>query len=451
MNMLARFFSFGGRVAPLPYAAWATIIFFLPHAATWGVFSMLHRPLETGLRFWLMPLLSLVQLPQLPSLALLSAFFAMLLCSWALAALSFRRAVSAGLDGWIAALAAAPVLQVPAIVFLSVWPAREQMETPRTPPPERDWVPAAQGVLAGMGLTLFAVAVGALVFGTYGYGIFVLSPFLIGATTAFLANRREALSYRRTMQLVTLALVLGGAALVMAALEGIVCIVLAAPLAWLAAAVGAALGQSAAARASGRRSRSTLMCVALLPLAFASERALPQTTHFATDEQIEIAASPDAVWTALIHMDRFETPPALPFRLGIAYPVRGEIVGEGVGAIRRGVFSTGVAIERVTAWQKDRMLGFVVLSDPPAMREMSPYAHVNAPHVHGYFRTVATTFAIVPLANGRSLVREHTEHELRLDPILYWMPFARWIIHENNARVLDAVREHAERRATASR
>jgi len=450
MKRVLQFLSFSGTINRLPYLLWSFVAFLLPYATTWLVFAAFSWRPYIGPRFWLMPLLSLAQIPQMPPALLLLAFFEMLFSGWLLAALAFRRAASADLDGWVAALAAAPVLQIPAILILAAWPPRPATEPRQMPAPPRDWAAAAQGVLAGMALTLFAVALGALVFGTYGYGLFVLSPFVIGAATAFLANRTQEISFGRTLRLMTLSLALGGIALVLVALEGIVCIVLASPLAWLAAALGAALGQ-AAAQSSRRRARSTLMGVAIIPLIFASERALPETTRFATDERIEIAAPPDAVWNALIHMDRFETPPSLPFRLGVAYPVRGEIVGEGVGAIRKGIFSTGVAIERVIAWQKDRGLGFMVLSDPPAMREMSPYAHVNAPHVHGYFRTVTTTFEIVPLGHGRSLVREHTEHELKLDPVLYWMPFARWIIHQNNARVLDSVRQHAEHAQLARR
>jgi len=205
----------------------------------------------------------------------------------------------------------------------------------------------------------------------------------------------------------------------------------------------------AAAQRPGRRGRSTLTAFVLLPAMFASEQAFPATTTFATDESIDIAAPPPAVWQALIHMDRIDSPPALPFRLGVAYPLRGVIAGSGVGAIRTGVFSTGIALERVTEWRDGRALAFVVLSDPPAMHEMSPYAHVNAPHVHGYFRTVSTRFEIVPLAGGKSRLVEHTVHALRLDPILYWLPLARWIIHQNNTRVLASVRQHAEHIAVA--
>ena len=108
---------------------------------------------------------------------------------------------------------------------------------------------------------------------------------------------------------------------------------------------------------------------------------------FDTTETVEINAPAAIVWTSILRMDPMDEAPGLPFRLGVAYPLGGEITGEGMGAIRRGAFSTGTAIERVTEWEPERRLTLAVVEDVPAMRELSPYEHVHAPHVIGYFRT----------------------------------------------------------------
>ena len=98
----------------------------------------------------------------------------------------------------------------------------------------------------------------------------------------------------------------------------------------------------------------------------------------------------------------------------------------------------------MTEWVADRKLAFTVVNDVPAMRELSPYAHVHAPHVIGYFRTTLTSFELVSLSDDRTEIIERTSHQLRLDPVFYWLPLARWIVHENNARVLDHIRRQAE-------
>ena len=447
MSDISPLFSFKGKIRPLPYAACSLGIFLAQYLLVVAAFSNFGQSLNRDWRFYVMPLRSLVYLNGIPVVALPAAFGLTLLIAWILAVLAFRRAADANVSGWIAAFTVAPVLHIRAILFLCAVPSRAAAALPvNAKGDDFDWRVAVQGVWRGPGLTLCSDAVGALIFGTYGFGMFVVAPLVIGVTTAFLSNRKRDIGWRRTFELIVAAMALGSVGLIVGALEGIFCILLASPLALGAAMIGGALGRALAS--SGKRSaENSCMSIALLPMVFTSEYALPTDTSFDTSESIDIAAAPHDVWLSIINMGTLGETPALPFRLGVAYPVRGEIIGQGVGAIRRGTFSTGVALERVTEWAPDRKLAFVVVSDPPAMHELSPYRHVNAPHVKGYFRTTYTSFEIIPLGNGRSRIVEHTHHELKLDPILYWMPFARWIIHENNTRVLSHIQHQAEHTA----
>lgn len=153
---------------------------------------------------------------------------------------------------------------------------------------------------------------------------------------------------------------------------------------------------------------------------------------------------PPVPLSVAVHMGAIPDAPAMPFRWGLAYPLSGEIFGTGVGSIRRGVFSTGVAYERVTEWVPEEKLSFIVLSDPPTMHELSPYAHVNAPHVSGYFRTIDARFTLARLADGKTRLMLTTRHELELEPALYWSPLAQWAVHANKIRVLAHFRQQAE-------
>jgi uncharacterized membrane protein YhaH (DUF805 family) len=439
-------FVFEGKIQRLPYLVGALATFFSQHVVVF--LAAQGRPPTLDGWFWLVPLRSLVTLERPSNLMLLLALAYLLAAAWALAALSFRRAADADIDEGVAALTIAPIVQIPIVLFLCLMPSQAARD--RAPIGAQGgvegslWPAAAQGVVAGMALTLFAVAVGALVFGTYGFGMFVASPFVIGAATAYFANRRADIGGSRTASLVAGATTLGGAALILAALEGLICIILASPLAFLAAFIGGLFGR-AGALSTRRSPAQTLPAFALLPLLFALESVLGTATRFETQQTIEVQAPPAAVWQAIVHMGSIDEPLALPFRLGVAYPLRGEIIGEGVGAVRHGEFSTGTALERVTEWEPNRKLAFVVSTDVPAMRELSPYRHVHAPHVVGYFRTTRTSFELLPLPDGGTEVVERTSHELRLEPVLYWLPMARWVVHANNARVLAHIRRHAER------
>jgi uncharacterized membrane protein YhaH (DUF805 family) len=440
-------FSFSGQIQRLPYALWSLGVFFSQHLAILIIFRVQGARLQSDLEFYLSPLRSLVRHGQVSSLMLVLALAYLLIVAWALAALAFRRAADANMSEWIAAAAIAPVVQLPVIALLCLAPSRASVDRlGASDLPEESsipWSTAAVGALAGTGLTLAAVATEALVFGSYGYGMFLVSPFVIGAVTGYLGNRTGNIGVSRTSTLVVGAASLGGIALVAVALEGIICILMAAPIGIGAAVIGGQLGRMIAL-STRRPPHQTLSAFALLPLTFAVENVMSSTTSFDTTETIAIHAPPEWVWKSIVNMDTIEELPALPFRLGVAYPLRGEIVGEGIGAVRRGEFSTGTAIERVTEWAPNRKLAFVVVTDVPGMRELSPYQHVHAPHVTGYFLTTNTSFELRSLPDGRTEIVERTSHQLKLDPVFYWLPMARWVVHANNIRVLAHISRHAE-------
>jgi uncharacterized protein YndB with AHSA1/START domain len=300
-----------------------------------------------------------------------------------------------------------------------------------------------QGTLAGVAIILLAVLISALTFGAYGWGLFVGTPFMAGLATGYLANRDVVMTKLDTAVLVARAGVLGTVALLMLALEGLACIILVAPLAAVVATAGGLTGRGLAL--VGHWRGRPLVSVAILPVLFALEGAMPPSLPIVAEQSVEIAAPPDAVWRALTSSEAIEVPPGLVGRAGLAYPLRGRLVADGVGADRVGEFSTGQALERITEWEPGHRLAFTVLTQPPAMEEMSPYRQVHAPHVSGYFDTSWTLFDLAPLPGGRTRLTARAAHTLRIDPALYWEPIARWAIHRNVARVLEDLKLKSER------
>ncbi len=437
-------FSFEGELDRRAFAVRAASVFFASHVFVVATFALLRQSFVPSVWFWLSPLRTLSQLNPFPGSVVLSAMLLTLTIDWLLAAFVFRRLRHAGGNAAFSVFSIIPFLQSPLIVALCLAPHRRLPEAEH--PPSTAGLKARAimvGLLLGVALCLGAVALSTLVFRTYGYGLFVASPFVIGFSIAYIANRNVELAQGETMRTVMAGLLLGAIALAVFAVEGIVCLVVASPLIAAIGAIGCWAGRTAA-RQRREGPNQLVMGIAILPLLIGGETAFPPRASFDSVESIEIAAPPATVWDAVVHMGPIPDPPPAPFRWGLAYPVRGEIFGSGVGAVREGVFSTGVAYERVTEWAPGRKLSFIVLSDPPTMRELSPYAHVNAPHVIGYFRTRDARFVITPLPNGRTRLSLATHHELDLEPALYWLPIAEWATHVNKVRVLQHFRQQAE-------
>jgi len=427
----------------------AALLLLVQHVAVALLYWKYGTNIEPDAEFWVLPLHRIGRLLLANGVDVALVFGAVFLSYAALGALSFRRAARSDLGFSLAVASILPGLQLLTVPVLACLPLRwedPEAEPEEVPERERPGVDAAhvlQGLFAGIALIVAAVLISAVTFGAYGWGLFVMTPFMVGLTTAYLANRRNPLDLHQTNLLVSSALGLGGLALLMLALEGAVCLVLIAPLALGLALIGGAIGRGVAMERNSRD--KPLMAVALLPLVFALEAAMPPSAAIASQESIDIAAPAPAVWRAMTSGADIAEPPGLVGRAGLAYPLRGTLLGSGVGAVRIGVFSTGLARERVTDWVPDRRLAFRVLSQPPAMEEMSPYRRVHAPHVRGYFETGETRFTLTPLPGGGTRLTVAASHVLRIDPIPYWEPLARWAASTNSRRVLVDLKHKAER------
>lgn len=346
--------------------------------------------------------------------------------------LSVRRGRAVGERGSIVALAAVPWLQLLAVAWLSVRRDSAQPQSAGSPA-------AMRGAFVGLTIALAAEMVLTLAFKSYGIALFIGSPFVVGLVASYFAVRDGE---RHPLLVAQTALLLASAVLFGFAFEGLFCLFLAYPLAAVAALVGGVVGIVLARHRAPRS--GALSSIVLLPFLLATETAEPALAEFDDEASIEVAAPPAAVWSALVHMGRIERRPSAPFGWGLAYPVAGQINGEGVGAVRLGVFSTGVAYERVTRWQRGRALWFDVLSDPPMMRETSPFGPLRTAHLSGYFTTQYARFTLAPRADGGTRLTLATNHALMIAPTTYFLPLARWAVHENKRRVLAHFRDRAE-------
>ena len=77
------------------------------------------------------------------------------------------------------------------------------------------------------------------------------------------------------------------------------------------------------------------------------------------------------------------------------------------------------------------------------MKEFSFYGQVDAPHLHGYFRSKRGEFRLIP-KNGRTILEGRTWYEMDIFPGWYWQIYARWFIHKIHLRVLDHIKKLSE-------
>ena len=368
---------------------------------------------------------------------------------WVGVALTLRRLRDAGLPRWLVLLFFVPFVNVLFFLVLCVVPAApDEQDAPRAEHvvPRSALGSAALAVLvtaaAGVGFTI----VGAELLESYGWGLFVGNPFAMGVVAAVLHGFHERRSIGQCVLVALLAGAVGSAVLLGLALEGAICLVMAAPLVAALTALGGLVGYTLQRRHPVVRADAAYSLALALPLLLATEAALaPQPAVLPVRTSVVVAAPPDVVWRHVIEFPELEPPTELVFRVGIAYPVGATIDGRGAGAVRRCSFSTGDFVEPITIWDEPRRLRFEVTRQPAPMLEASPWDDVHPPHLDGFLRSRRGEFLLTPLPGGRTLLTGTTWYENRMWPARYWRVWSDALIHRIHLRVLRHVAALSER------
>ncbi|HEU5465711.1 MAG TPA: DUF805 domain-containing protein, partial [Gemmatimonadales bacterium] len=169
---------------------------------------------------------------------------------WIGVSLSMRRALDAGRSAWGVIVFFIPGFNYLLMLVLSVLPSRPARPDgpPRTVDPRLR--SALYAVAAGLAITIPTVLLALYERRFYSLGLFLGTPFTLGAICAHVYNRRNPGPFRKTVPVVLLTVMLLGLVLVLFALEGVVCIAMAFPIAAMAALAGAILGRAIAMKSS---------------------------------------------------------------------------------------------------------------------------------------------------------------------------------------------------------
>lgn len=285
-------------------------------------------------------------------------------------------------------------------------------------------------------------------FEDYGWGVFVGVPFAVGLMSAALYGSRIPRTTRQCIGVACISLTVYGVGLLMFAFEGAGCLIMAAPLAYPVTILGAVVGASLCGRRPGIPLARRVVTVMLLflPAFLGAERiAASEAPVFVVTSAVEIDAPPERVWKNVIGFGQIPPPDDWIFRTGIAYPVRAQITGHGPGATRYCIFSTGPFVEPISVWDEPRLLKFSVSSNPPPMKEWSPYANLHPPHLENFLVSEGGEFRLIELPGGRTRLEGTTWYRHHMWPAAYWRLWSDAIIHRIHLRVLNHVKALSEK------
>jgi hypothetical protein len=283
----------------------------------------------------------------------------------------------------------------------------------------------------------------------YGFAVFFGVPFFVGVFTALVVGYHNDVSFGRSVACSLAALTMVGSSLLLVALEGLICLVMAFPIAVCSMLIGTAVGHNFRrinSDAGTNIYRSFLVFLFFMPSLSAVESNLPPSTELIpVTTVIEINAPPEKVWKNVVEFPELAPPTEVLFKTGIAYPIRARIEGAGVGAIRYCEFSTGAFVEPIEVWDENKLLRFSVREQPIPMRELSPYGELDTPHLHDYFVSSKGEFKLTRLENGGTRLEGTTWYYHKISPEFYWRIWTEQIVHSIHQRVLSHIKEQSEK------
>ncbi|MBI3726098.1 DUF805 domain-containing protein [bacterium] len=262
-----------------------------------------------------------------------------------------------------------------------------------------------------------------------GIGLFFGVPFGMGFWATFIVNyRRPRDDWALSLIAGVISLLASLVTLMVFAIEGIACIVMAVPILAPIVLLGSFVGYLATrAPKSEAGAVAALLLVAFLLGRDARDPPEPVLLSCATTTHVN--APPERVWRNVTAVSAIDEPPEAIFAI-CAMPLESTLEGSGVGARRRCILTVGTLEETVVAWEEARELTFRVDSAPARFAR--------------YGEVVLGQFRLVPEADGTTTVVGTTWYRCRVHPTAYWSLWTQRFVHAVHARVLEHVKRLSE-------
>ena len=280
--------------------------------------------------------------------------------------------------------------------------------------------------------------------GYFGLATFLALPFAIGVSGGVVIRRAGGTFGQAVGAAMTL---VGSVILALCAcfMEGIICVVMAAPIGAALAFFGVVGGYFLARKKAADGTLQSAAWLSIVVIVALEGWNPPAPLENITSSEVIINAPVERVWAELHDIRNLPPTDNLLFQFGIAHPVSTVTDGQGVGAARLCKLSTGDMPEIITVWKPGQELRFKVLSTPPSMRELGFFGQtIDTTHIHSAYASLEGGFKLTTLPDGRTKLVGESHYLLNIAPAAYWNLWTEEIVHMVQLRVMEHVKIRAE-------
>lgn len=231
-------------------------------------------------------------------------------------------------------------------------------------------------------------------------------PLVAGILVTWLAGRSRKAGLAKSGMLTMLALALFVFAAGALLREGMICILMAAPLFVVLGLIGVVIGMVTASMKPARRNKLMSM-VAVMPLAMGaaeSTRIAPvETQHM--EQSVYIDAPPATVWHHVnypTNIQPSELKDGIAYKMGVPYPIEARTIEPKVGGLRELTWQRNVTFqEEITDWEDNRYIAWKYKFTAQSFPDGSLDDHIV---IGGrYFNLLNTGYRLAPEGRGTRL------------------------------------------------
>jgi hypothetical protein len=274
-------------------------------------------------------------------------------------------------------------------------------------------------------------------------------PFIIGVVFALRYPFDFPLRWTRAVGGAIACSLLALGATMLLALEGLICVVVVAPVFIVMAGLGGLVGWGIHAVMERRRggSRGVMLSVAgLLPFLLSpiEHAAAPPVSVREVHNEIRIHASPDVVWQNIASVRairRDELPFAFSHVMGLPRPIEATLSHEGVGGVRVATFERGLSFhEAVSVWEPGRRLAFSIRPESVPSVALDEHVAVGGP----YFDVLEGTYTLDVVGPHEVVLHLSSRQRLSTRFNRYASLWSDFVMYDLQRAILDVIRRRCE-------
>lgn len=291
-------------------------------------------------------------------------------------------------------------------------------------------------------LALGIVAFLLLQTGEYGFSLFCVIPFSVGLTAGAYTKRFRTKKLLKATATVMLVVLVASAALILAGLEGAICIVMAVGLLVLPIFVGMLIGYWIR---NVHRTYIALFVVLLNSSFVTFDYVDDNGVEAVATESVTINASKEKIWHVLTHGVQFHPNTNMFFEAGVNYPTSMTLQYTSpstcflVCTLSAG--NASLEIQRIDSLKSIR---FSVPQGVQSMTELSVYDSIDAAHLKGYFNPRYGEFRIEEINAEQCRLVATTSYAYKITPAFYWEWWSDYLVNTMHRHVINDIKVLAE-------